>query len=122
MRSPRKLPRACMAASLMMRIGLPSDFSRSPRVHPEPRCFGSLMRYLAELPLRLSARFRTFRFQASVDAIRLQLTRLHAIVQNCWDHVIDDLNAQCGRLDWERHFDPPEKIARHPIRARKVNQ
>src|SRR5215216_5548868 len=41
MRRPRKLPSACMAASLMMRTGLPNDFSKLKRVQPEPRCFGS---------------------------------------------------------------------------------
>ena len=43
MRPPWKLPRACMAASLMIRMGLPRDFSKLKRVHPGPRCLGSLM-------------------------------------------------------------------------------
>src|SRR5207244_7333133 len=43
MRPPRKLPNACIAASLMMRIGLPNAFSRLKRVHPGPKFLGSLM-------------------------------------------------------------------------------
>src|SRR5437879_3062730 len=84
--------------------------------------FHPLARDFAKLPLRLPARFRTFRLQSTVGAIRLQLARLHTIVQDRWNHVVNNLIAQCRRLDRERDFDSSEEISRHPVRARKVNQ
>src|SRR5205814_7569091 len=84
--------------------------------------FCAFARYFSKLPLRLSAWFRNFRFQAPVSTVRLQLACFDAIVENCWEHVVDDLIAEGRRLDWKRHFDAPEKIARHPICARKIDQ
>src|SRR5437773_6303569 len=86
------------------------------------KLFHALARHFTKLPLRLSARLRTFRLQSTVGAIRLQLARLHAIVQDRWNHVANDLIAQCRRLDRERDFDSSEEISRHPVRARKVNE
>src|SRR5260370_8621105 len=86
------------------------------------KLFHALARHFTKLPLRMSARLRTFRLQSTVGAIRLQLARLHAIVQDRWNHVVNDLIAKCGRLDRERDFDSSEEISRHPVRARKENK
>src|SRR4029453_12405195 len=69
------------------------------------------------MPLRLGTRLQSFRLQAAVFSIRLQLPCLDTIVQKARKHFIDDLVAQRRILDGERQFDAAVEIARHPIRA-----
>ena len=73
------------------------------------------------MPLGLGTLLRSLRFQSTIDSVRLQFPRLDAIVQKTGKHFIDDLVAQCRVFDWERQFDAPEKISRHPIRTGKKN-
>ncbi len=52
-----------MAASLMMRTGLPNAFSKSNPTHPLPRCFGSLTirpsRTGAGNPIEIASNFQS---------------------------------------------------------------
>src|SRR4030095_4073506 len=71
------------------------------------------------MPLGLGTRLRAFGFQTPVLSVGLQLPRLDAIMQETWQHLVDNLIAQRWVLDRERQFDPPEEISRHPICAGK---
>ena len=73
------------------------------------------------MPLRLRARLRSLRLQPPITSIRLKLARFYTVVQKPRKHFIDDVIAERWIFDWECDLDAPQKISRHPIRAREQN-